>query len=319
MKVVIVARDFDAGSGAAIEKLKQAGYEIEECKDHEFGVGSGEEELYERIKDADVVIAGLEPYTEHLLSRCPKLKLISRRGIGYDSVDTAACRKFGITLARTTGEVEAAVAEHVLAYILYFARSLHTQSADMHRGLWNRCMHPGAKGRTIGLVGFGGIGKEIAKRANVMDMRVLYYCRHPKPEWEGLYGASYRPLEELLAESDYVSANIPLTKQTENFFGEKEFAQMKEGSYFINIDRSPVADNDALKKYLLNGHLCGAALDVFPHEQCTDSVFIDVPNVILTPHTASYTMENFVRMNEVAAQNVIDFAQGKLEGKYKVV
>lgn len=159
MKVVIVARNFDAGSGAAIKKLKQVGYEIEECKDHEFGVGAGEEELYERIKDAEVVIAGLEPYTEHLLSRCPKLKLISRRGIGYDSVDTAACRKFGITLARTTGEVEAAVAEHVLAYILYFARSLHTQSADMHEGLWNRCMHPGAKGRTIGLVGFGGIGK----------------------------------------------------------------------------------------------------------------------------------------------------------------
>ena len=85
----------------------------------------------------------------------------------------------------------------------------------MHEGLWNRCMHPGAKGRTIGLVGFGGIGKEIAKRANAMDMHVLYYCRHPKPEWEGLYGASYRPLEELLAECDYVSANIPLTKQTE--------------------------------------------------------------------------------------------------------
>ena len=118
----------------------------------------------------------------------------------------------------------------------------------------------------------------VAKRANAMDMHVLYYCRHPKPEWEGLYGASYRPLEELLAESDYVSANIPLTKQTEKFFGEKEFAQMKEGSYFINIARSPVADNDALKKYLLNGHLSGAALDVFPHEPCTDSVFIDVPN-----------------------------------------
>ena len=145
MKVVIVARDFDAGSGAAIEKLKQAGYEIEECKDHEFGVGSGEEELYERIKDADVVIAGLEPYTEYLLSRCPKLKLISRRGIGYDSVDTAVCQKFGITLARTTGEVEAAVAEHVLAYILYFARSLHTQSADMHRGALEQMYASGRK------------------------------------------------------------------------------------------------------------------------------------------------------------------------------
>lgn len=126
MKVVIVARNFDAGSRAAIKKLKQAEYEIEECKDHEFGVGSGEEELYERIKDAEVVIAGLEPYTEHLLSRCPKLKLISRRGIGYDSVDTAACRKFGITLARTTGEVEAAVAEHVLAYIYICEKPAYT-------------------------------------------------------------------------------------------------------------------------------------------------------------------------------------------------
>lgn len=318
MKVVITARNFSNVNQDAINILLSQGYEVEENKNLELGVGANEDILYEIIKDADAVIAGLEPYQESLLNRCPRLQLISRRGIGYDSVDIAACVERGITVARTSGEVEGAVAEQVIAYILYFARHVEQQSAQMHEGLWQRTMQLGAKNRTLGLVGFGGIGKEIAKRAKALGMNVVYYCRHPKMEWEQEYHATYLDLDAVLQVSDFVSVNVPLTPDTEGMFGVEEFRKMKEKSYFINIARSPIMDVHALKEAIECGHLAGAAVDVYPKEPCTDSELIGVEHVLLTPHTAPYTEENFLQMNKVAAQNVCDYFHGCLKEKNRI-
>ena len=278
-----------------------------------------------RIGDAEAVYTNKTPLTGATIAAAPNLQFIGVLATGYNVVDLEAARQRGIPVCNVPAYGTQEVAQYAMALLLEICGSVGLHDRLVHEGKWSACPDfcfwetpiLGLAGKTMGIVGFGRIGRALGRMAAAMGMKVLASGSRPCPEGEAI--ADYVPLEELLAESDYVSANIPLTKQTEKFFGEKEFAQMKEGSYFINIARSPVADNDALKKYLLNGHLSGAALDVFPHEPCTDSVFIDVPNVILTPHTASYTMENFVRMNEIAAQNVIDFAQGKLEGKYKVV
>lgn len=209
MKVVITARNYEAGGG--IELLKDAGFEVEYHGSANLAVGAGENVVAALAGDADAVIAGLEPYSAAVLDACPNLKLISRRGIGYDSVDLEACRARGVSACRTTGAVEASVAESVMAYILYFARRVDLQSAEMHQGIWTRHKMPGAKTRTLGLVGFGGIGKETAIRANAMGMRVLYTCRHPRPEWEQEYHARAVSMEELLRESDYVTAAVPQT------------------------------------------------------------------------------------------------------------
>lgn len=202
---------------------------------------------------------GWEPYTEAVLSACPKLKLISRRGIGYDSVDVEACHRHSVTLCRTAGVVEGSVAELVMAYILYFARRIDLQKQYMQEGQWKRLMMPGVKSRTLGLVGFGGIGKEIARRAAAFDMEILYYCHHPKKEWEETYHARYADLDELLAASDYVSVNVPLTESTRGLCGKEFFRKMKQGSVFINIARGEVADPEALKEALDSGHLSGQA------------------------------------------------------------
>ena len=179
-KIIITGRNFTEPDDGALQMLKNARYEVIDLGKLGMAHGTPEKEVAEAVKDADAVIAGLEPYTEGVLSVCPKLKLISRRGIGYDSVDVEACHRHGVTLCRTAGMVEGSVAEQVMAYILYFARRIDLQNQYMQEGQWKRLMMPGVKTRTLGLVGFGGIGKEIARRAAAFDMEILYYCRHPK-------------------------------------------------------------------------------------------------------------------------------------------
>ena len=319
MKIVITARNFDTSVLEPIKKLKEMGHEVIEAANHDMGTATVEDAIINLAKDADIVIAGLEPYSKKVIENCPNLKMISRRGIGYDSVDVEECKKRGITLAKTAGMVEGAVAEHVMAFVLYFAKEIGNQSKSMHKGEWNRVMVQGAKSRVLGLVGFGGIGKEIAKRAVPFGMKVVYNCRHPKKEWEDEFGVEYRDLDTLLAESDYISVNVPLTDSTRKMFNDEVFAKMKDGSVFINIARGGVMDEYALKRALDSGHLKGAGIDVFEKEPCTDSILISCPNAALTPHTAPYTSENFVEMNRVTVQNVIDFIEGKLPEKNRVV
>lgn len=285
---------------------------MEVTENENMGIGTKEEVVYDAVCDADIVIAGLEPYSRSLIEKCPKLKLISRRGIGYDSVDTKACMEYGVTLTRTFGAVEGAVAEHVMAYILYFARHIEEQSRLMHEKKWQRIMMPGAKGRTLGLIGFGGIGKEIAKRATAFGMNVVYNCRHPYSQWDSEYGVRYMDLDALLTVSDYVSLNVPLTEETRGMFTEKMFNKMKKDSVFINIARSQIVNVDDLCKALDKGVIRGAGIDVFDTEPCCDSPLVRYENVVLTPHTAPFTSENFLCMNISAAKNVLDFLAGKV-------
>lgn len=319
MKIVITGRDFTTYDTHAVQKLIDAGHEVVDYSAADMGSGTDEATVYEAVKDADIAITGLEPYRKTLLDRCPRLRMISRRGIGYDSIDVEACRANGITLARTVGMVEGSVAEHVIAYILYFSRRIDLQNQLMHEGRWERILVPGAKNRTLGLIGFGGIGKEVAKRALPFGMRIFYYCRHPKKEWESEYGVSYLEMEELLSRSDYVAVNVPLTDSTRGMFDLAMFQKMKKGSCFINIARGAVMDPNALKEVLDNHHLTGAGIDVFDSEPCTDSPLIHCPNAALTPHTAPYTQENFTEMNEKAAQNILDYLAGNLPERNRVV
>lgn len=319
LKAVITARKYGLGEARDIQVLKDAGFEVENYSSCEFGAGASEEELYEKVKDADVIIAGLEPYRESLLRRCEKLKLISRRGIGFDTVDCAACARLGIAVSRTKGAVESAVAEQVIAYVLYFARRIDVQTKIMHAGQWQQLLMPGAKSRTIGLIGFGGIGKEIARRASALGMHVIYYVRNPDQIKGEQYGACYVPLEELLQVSDYISVNVPLTAHTRGMIGKEQLEQMKKEAVVINISRGGIVQEKALRTALDEKKIRGAAIDVFEQEPCTDSPLAGCPDAVLTPHTASYTEGNFLNMNLCAAQNAADFIRGRLAQEQRVV
>lgn len=319
MKIVVTARNFTALETSALELLRTTGFEVEDKSSLGYGTGTTREQVIEALQDADIAVAGLEPIDGQVLAACPKLKMVSRRSVGYDSIDLNACRDAGVTVTRITGTVEPAVAEHVMAYLLYLGRDIERENALLHAGMWQRKMSQGIKNRVLGLVGFGNIGKEIAKRAVPFGMEVLYYCRHPKPEWEEQYHVKYCPFDELLARSDFVSANISLSDSTRGMFGAAEFAKMKPDAVFINIARSGVMDADALKEALDNGVIRAACVDVFDHEPCTDSPLMSCPNAILTPHTASFTRENFTVMNRCAAQNVLDYVNGCIRPEMQLV
>lgn len=303
-KVVVTARNFAGLTPDAVTMLKSAGHHVTIYPD---GLSMSMQAYCEAVGDAQAVLMAVEPFTAELLSRLPALRLISRRGVGVDNIDMAYCATHGIHVARTVGVVEGAAAEHALASILYFARRLHEQNAIMHEHRWARQLTNGAKSRTVGIVGFGGIGTQLARRAAALDMRVVYTARRRHEEREAPYCAEYQPLDSLLTQSDYVVAAVPLNDETRGLFGSEAFARMKPGAVFINVARAAVADEDALYDALTSGHLGGASIDVHPSEPCLNSRFAGLANVLLTPHTATYTSENFDCMNRAAAQNVIDF------------
>ena len=319
MKIVVTARNFTTLDNGALEMLQATGHEVVDYSGLNYGTGTPTQQIAQALQDADIAVAGTETIDREVIAACPKLKMVSRRSVGYDSIDLDACQDAGVTVTRITGTVEPAVAEHVMAYLLYLGREIERDNAMVHAGVWKRVMSRGIKNRTLGLVGFGNIGKEIAKRAVPFGMEVLYYCRHPKPEWEEEYHVKYAPFDELLARSDYVSANVNLSDSTRGMFGAAEFAKMKSDAVFINIARSGVMDTDALKEALDNNVIRAACVDVFDHEPCTDSPLMSCPNAILTPHTASFTSENFTVMNRCAAQNVLDYLAGSIRPEMQLV
>ena len=311
MKVVISARNFVFDGCGAVHLLQEHGFEVINVTD---GNIQCEDDYLNAIRDADAVINAFEPMSRSLLAACPKLKLISVRGVGYDYIDAAACKEHGIAIARTVGTVGNAVSEQVMAYILSFARQIHAQNAAMQAGVWDRIMTEGADKMTLGILGFGEIGQSLAKKAEAFGMRILYHCKTPKQ----IPPYAYVPFETLLRESDYLVLALPLTEETKGMIDKNALQKMKRSAVLINVARAGIADNAALREAVDNNTIAGAAVDVFETEPCTDSVLKGTENILLTPHTAPFTKNNFIEMNLLAAQNVIDYFNGDIDKKYLV-
>ena len=323
MKVVITAREFSGPSPEVISWLEEQGMEVVDLSNEGFSSSTTDEEMIEAIGDADCLINALEKASEPVLKACSNLKYISRRGVGLDSVDVEYCRAHGIKVARARGTIESSVGEGVMAYILYFARRVDLQSEYMHKGEWKRIFMPGAKTRTLGIVGYGALGHEIARRASSFDMKIIFNRLHPsEEELQGeadQYGAVYRELDDLLGESDYVVVCVPLKEDTEYLIDKSFINKMKDGAVLINVARGRVGDESAIREALESGKLAGAAVDVFDKEPCTDSKLIGAPNCILTPHTTPFTLENFKSSNWLAARNILGMINGDIDDKYAVV
>ncbi len=305
MKVVISARNFIFDGCGAVDLLRENGFEAELAGDGDY---------YEAIKDADAVINAFEPMDGALLKKCDKLKLISVRGVGYDYIDAAACADLGIAISRTVGTVGDAVSELAMAYMLHFAREVAAQNENMQSGRWSRLMTEGLSGKTLGIIGFGEIGQALAKRADAFNMNILYNCKTPKNSG----GYSFAPLDELYARSDYIVLALPLTGDTRGMIDGNALSKMKNTAVLINVARAGITDEKALKEAVESGKIRGAAVDVYESEPCTDSPLRGVKNIVLTPHTAPFTRKNFIDMNTLAAENIINFFSGTIDKKYLV-
>ena len=255
------------------------------------------DEFLEEVKDAEALIALHEPVDHELLDHALKLKIVSRFGVGYDGVDVEACTARGVYVTYTPGVLSRAVAELTIALMLSLSRSIPV--ADRYvRTEWGR---PGTAllplrhdvaGRTLGIIGLGRIGYEVARRAKALDIEIVYYdpVRNKKAEEDPKI--QYKALDDLLRTSDFVSVHVPLTPETTHLIGGKELRLMKKTAYLINTSRGPVVDEKALCRALKESWIAGAGLDVFTQEPLPlDSPLIELENVVLTPHMGTHTVE----------------------------
>jgi D-3-phosphoglycerate dehydrogenase len=256
------------------------------------------------------------PYVDdEILSRAPKLKVIGRFGVGIDNVDLDAARKRGVRVVYTPGANADAVAEHTFALLLALAKRLLFWHEALLKGEYRlRWTEQSAEvqGKTLGIVGFGHVGRAVAERAKAFKMRVLVYDPFVPTEVMASFGAESAVLEELLSQSDFISLHVPLTDETRGLINRDRVALMKHGTFLINTSRGEVCDLDALYEGLQSGKLAGVALDVFPNEppDLNHPIFRH-PNFIGTPHVASHTPETLNRMALVVVEQVLKVLRGE--------
>jgi phosphoglycerate dehydrogenase-like enzyme len=307
-KVLITARGVQSTGERAQELLRKAGCEM--IFPAKFGPVKGDE-LVRALEGMDAVLASLDDYSAAVLSSSAagRLKIIARWGVGYDSVDLAAATRSGIVVTYTPGLLDEAVADYTFALLLSLARRVGEGEAAMRRGEWKNYWGDDVGGKTVGIVGYGRIGKAVARRAAGFNMRVLAHTAHPPSEKGGVEFVSF---EKLLAESDFVSLHASLTASSRGMMGETQLRLMKRGAYFINTARGALVDEAALARALRENWIAGAALDVFATEPLpAENVLRSAPNLLLSPHQSSYARGTGERVSLSAAQGVVDLMNGK--------
>ena len=284
----------------------------------------GEKDLYEevgeRISDYEGVLF-LGPMKKGmdapLLKKATNLKIISNYGVGYDRVAATAAKAQGIIVANTPHSVTAPTADLAMGLML----SLCQRIAVSDRAIRNKTLNSwymsqlpsiSLKGKTLGIICMGRIGKAVAQRANAFGMKIIYYQRNPlDTATEKTYQATYLSLNDLLQQADILSPHIPLTPSTRHLIGAKELTLLKPSAFIINTARGSVFDETALLKVLQEGKIAGAALDVFAKEPTIPEAFLAMENVILTPHIGTASKEARSDMFEEAIQNLVEYFSGQ--------
>jgi D-3-phosphoglycerate dehydrogenase/(S)-sulfolactate dehydrogenase len=274
--------------------------------------GRTEEELIGLLEGIDGAIVSTDPFTARVIQAADRLKVISRTGVGYDAVDVPAATKRGVMVTTTPGVNRHAVADWALALILCCARNVPENLAEVQRGAWVRYEGMDLDGKTLGVVGLGTIGKEVAKRAKAFGMRLLAFDPVQDPAFAAAQGIAYVPLEDLLRESDFVTIHCFLNAATRHLFNAERLALMKPTAYLINTARGGIVDAAALYQALRDKRLAGAGLDVFEGEPLAEgSPLRGLPNVYLSPHCAGATADARARSGSMAAENLVRGLRGE--------
>ena len=268
--------------------------------------------LDEPHDDVEALIVSNETVDEGVLDRFPALRLVANFGVGYDRVDVGLCRARGVAVTNTPGVLDAATADLAFALILAARRRVPEADRLVRAGRWREHWSEGpflareVTGATLGIVGLGRIGAAVAQRARGFEMRVLYHQRTRAAGGE----YEYRELDALLRESDVVSLHVPLTRETEGLLSAARLALLTDGATLVNTARGAIVDMDALERELGSGRLT-AGLDVFAHEPEVPAALLELPNVVLTPHIASATVETRVAMARIVVDNVLALERGE--------
>lgn len=271
------------------------------------------DELLRRVEGVDGFLALLtDRVDDELLDRAgPELKVVSNYAVGYDNIDVPACTRRGVAVGNTAGVLTETTADAAFALLMAAARRIPEAYDYVRQDRWKTwgpmlLLAPDVHHATLGIVGFGRIGREIAKRARGFDMQVLYYDVMPAPpEEEQRLGARRASLDEVLAQSDFITLHVNLTPETHHMMNRETFARMKRSAVLVNASRGPVVDPDALYDALRDGVIAGAALDVTePEPMPGNHKLLSLPNCLVVPHIASGSFATRGKMASIAAENL---------------
>lgn len=304
----ILVKEKIAKSG--IEMMRNAGFDVE------LGIDWSQDEFLNRIGEFDaLIVRSGTKVTKEVLDRATNLKVIGRAGIGVDNIDVEEATKKGIIVCNAPQSNIVSAAEHTIALLLAALRNIpQAHHALKHEGRWERSKYTGVEftDKTLGVIGLGRVGSIVAAKCRGMGMKVIGYDPYVTAERFAQLGIEkVDDLHELLKRSDFVTVHLPKTKETIGLISDREFQIMKDGAYLVNTARGGIIDEEALAKYLKEGKIAGAALDVFANEPCTDSPLFEFDNVVVTPHLGASTVEAQDKAGTMIAEQVIAALKGE--------
>lgn len=308
--VLITARTMNETGVRALQSLRDAGCNV--IIPPKQGPLT-EAELLPQLPSVDAVLASMDKFTDKVLSspEAKALKLISRWGVGYDAIDIPAATRNGIAVAYCPGMLNEAVADYAFSLLCGLARRVHEGHVIMRNGEWKLAWGHNIHGKTLGILGCGRIGQAMARRASGFGMRLLGYdiCRNAEAEKLGI---QFVTLEQLLAESDFVSLHAALTPENKNLIGEAQLKRMKPTSYIINTARGALIDENALGRAVTEKWIAGAALDAYVVEPLPkEHPLRAAPDVLITPHQASCSYETGEQVSDAAAAAIVEMMNGR--------
>jgi (S)-sulfolactate dehydrogenase len=274
-------------------------------------------ELAEALAGARaVIVRNRTQVNQELLNCAPKLQVVGRLGVGLDNIDLQLCEQAEITVYPATGANDIAVAEYVITAALLLLRNAYAATEQVVAGSWPRqaCIGQEIHGTCLGLVGYGNIAQETAKRARAFGMQVIAYDPYlPAEDQAWAKVGRVNTLQQVLGMADVISLHVPLTDTTRNLIDAEALCKLKPGALLINTARGGIVDEAALVAAMQAGHVAGAALDVFAHEPVDENIgrlFSDIPNLLLTPHIAGVTAQSNVRVSAMIAEKVASHLRG---------
>ena len=291
-----------------VDLLLRSGVEVD------VQTGLSPQKLLDIIGDYDAVIVRSETQvTADVLAKGARLQVVGRAGVGVDNIDVEAATQRGVLVVNAPTANIVAAAEHTLALILALARHVPQANAALKGGTWARTQYIGSelKGKTLGIIGLGKVGSEVAHRAKGFDLRMLGHDPFVSEEYAEMLGVELSPLEQVLRESDFITVHVPKTAGTHHLIGEKELALVKPEVRIINAARGGIVDEMALLKAIEEERVAGAALDTFEHEPVTDNPLFRSDRIVVTPHLGASTIEAQTHVSTEVAEQILEVLRGR--------
>lgn len=302
VRVAVTSRSFSKNSILREELLTR----FSDVTFNEAGKTLSGDDLIEFLKGHDRAIIALERIDESIFTRVPELKVISKYGVGLDMIDLEAMRRHGVKLGWTRGVNRRSVSELVIAFIIMLLRHVQIASKEVQEGLWQQHIGWQLSSRTVGIIGCGHIGKDLAVLLRAFGCQVLAHDILDFPDFYSQYGITATSLEDLLQHADVVTLHVPLDESTHGMLDAEKLSFMKPTAILINTARGGLVDEPALKLMLSEGRLAGAAFDVFATEPLNDRELLTLPNFLATPHIGGSAEEGILEMGRAAIQGLVN-------------